>query len=142
MGDGSASVEVDRRPIDPGREGVGHPLLLNGDPADPIREAVHVKRSVSEVGKHAVGDLPVVIDKVALGDTVIREENLVRVGDGDRVPVDAQHDGDVQDCAAVTVAFPWNQARVSAIACSRRVGRLPNALANLLWSTTHGRSDW
>ena len=91
VGDGAASVEVHGRPFDPLREGFRYPLLLDRDTADPVGEPVHVQRTAPDLREHALGDAPVVLDEVALGDPVGGEHDLVRIGDGDLVAVNNRH---------------------------------------------------
>jgi hypothetical protein len=56
---------------------------------DAVRVALHVERPLAEVRKRAASKVEVVSGEVALRQPGLREEQLVRVADGNVVPADS-----------------------------------------------------
>ena len=66
--------------IDPVREVIAGFLLKERFSVDPIRVASHRERATFNMGQQEFSDLFVVLDEIALGYRVIREEEFVFVG--------------------------------------------------------------
>ena len=92
MRDHSTPMEIDGRACDPRREGFGDPLLRYRDPADPVGKPVHVYWTVAHMRQHPLSDAAVIVDQLAFRDPVVWEEEFVRMGDGDHVSVNGQHE--------------------------------------------------
>jgi hypothetical protein len=73
----------------PLREVVGNALLEEPLLADAVRVADEGEGPSTDVRKHEVGDAPVVADKFGLRDAILREQDLVRVGNVHVAAIDA-----------------------------------------------------
>ena len=82
-----AAREPDELRADEVRMG-GHPLLVEEIALDAVRIPHHVEGPASQMRQGTVRDVEVVLDEVALREPRPRKEELVRVREGDLVPVD------------------------------------------------------
>jgi hypothetical protein len=83
---GAAGWEGDRRGLEPLGDLLRNALLPDRLLLDAIDEALHDRGPLAQVHQHGVGRVQVVVHEVVLREPRLREVELPRIGEADRVP--------------------------------------------------------